>query len=307
MHVTGMVGYHGKHGCRLYCGMQGRCEHHGMHYFPALLKPLNYNVLGCTHGDIDVKNLLVPLCERYHKNLCIVISSSNNSQYRAQHLETGISKPSIFSGLDPSSTLGLPHSVGSDIMHLAALNLMDLMISLWHGTIDCTRLDDKSTWDWAVLQGDVWQDHGRAVAAALHYLPSLFDCPLHNIADKLTSRYKAWEFLLYLYGLGLGLLYGILPDRFFTNYCKLVLGIHLMNQHRILEANVCDAYQALLSFAQEFKLFYCQHLPTCIHFVRPCMHLLVHLPHEVLQIGPPICSSQWMLECTISNLGEEIK
>ena len=307
MHVTGMVGYHGKHGCRLYCGMQGRREHHGTHYFPALLKPLNYNVLGCTHGDIDVKNLLVPLCERYHKNLCIVISSSNNSQYRAQHLETGISKPSIFSGLDPSSTLGLPHSVGSDIMHLAALNLMDLMISLWHGTIDCTRLDDKSTWDWAVLQGDVWQDHGRAVAAALHYLPSLFDCPLHNIADKLTSRYKAWEFLLYLYGLGLGLLYGILPDRFFTNYCKLVLGIHLMNQHRILEANVCDAYQALLSFAQEFKLFYCQHLPTCIHFVRPCMHLLVHLPHEVLQIGPPICSSQWMLECTISNLGEEIK
>jgi len=108
MHVTGMVGYHGKHGCRLYCGMQGRREHHGTHYFPALLKPLNYNVLGCTHGDIDVKNLPVPSHEWYHKNLCIVISSSNNSQYCARHLETGISKPSIFSGLDLSSTLGLP-------------------------------------------------------------------------------------------------------------------------------------------------------------------------------------------------------
>jgi len=282
MHVTGMVGYHGKHGCRLYCGMQGRREHHGTHYFPALLKPLNYNVSGCTHGDIDVKNLLVPSRKRYHENLRIVILSSNNSQYRTRCLETGISKPSIFSGLDPSSTLRLPHSAGSDIMHLAALNLTDLMISLWRGTIDCTRPDDKSTWDWAVLRGDVWQDHGRAVAAALHYLPSSFDRPPRNIADKLTSGYKAWEFLLYLYGLGPGLLYGILPDRFFTNYCKLILGIRLMNQHRISEVNVRDAHRALLSFAQEFELFYCQCLPTCIHFVRPCMHSLVHLPHEVL-------------------------
>ena len=37
------------------------------------------------------------------------------------------------------------------------------------------------------------------------------------------------------------------------------------------------------------------------------MHSLVHLPYEVLCIGPPICSSQWTLECTIGNLGEEIK
>jgi len=187
--------------------------------------------------------------------------------------------------------LGLPHSAGSDIIHLAALNLTDLMISLWCSTIDCTKPDDKSTWDWAVLQGNIWQDHGRAVAAALHYLPSSFDRPPHNIAEKLTSGYKAWEFLLYLYGLGPGLLYGILPDNIFTNYCKLVLGIRLMNQYRILEANVYDVHQALLSFAQEFELLYCQCLPTRIHFIHPCMHSLVHLPYEILQIGPPICSS----------------
>ena len=34
----------------------------------------------------------------------------------------------------------------------------------------------------------------------------------------------------------------ILPDNFFTNYCKLVLGIRLLNQHRISEVNVCDAH-----------------------------------------------------------------
>jgi hypothetical protein len=80
-----------------------------------------------------------------------------------------------------------------------------------------------------------------------------------------------------------------------------------MNQHRITQANVHDAHFALLTFAHEFEVIYCQCLPTCIHFVRPCMHSLVHLPCEVIRIGPPICLSQWTLECTIGNLGEEIK
>jgi hypothetical protein len=33
----------------------------------------------------------------------------------------------------------------------------------------------------------------------------------------------------------------------------------------------------------------------------------MHLPYEVVHLGPPICSSQWALERTIGNLGEEIK
>ena len=61
----------------------------------------------------------------------MLVTSPSDAQYHARRLETGISKPSIFSGLDPSSTLGLPKSAGSDIMHLGALNLSDLMISLW--------------------------------------------------------------------------------------------------------------------------------------------------------------------------------
>jgi hypothetical protein len=33
----------------------------------------------------------------------------------------------------------------------------------------------------------------------------------------------------------------------------------------------------------------------------------MHLLREVVHLGPPICLSQWTLECTIGNLGEEIK
>ena len=249
MHITGLVGYHGKHGCRLYCGMAGRREAQGKHYFPVLLKPLNYEVEGSMHADIDIWCLPSPSRQQYSINLRYLVTSPNESQYRARRLATGISKPSIFSGLDRSSTLRLPHSAGSDIMHLGALNLSDLMISLWRGTIDCTRPDDKSSWTWVVLRGEVWQQHGKAVADTLHYLPSSFDRPPRNIAEKLTSGYKAWEFLLYLYGLCPGLLYGVLPDAFYSNFCKLVFGIRLMNQHRITVANVCEAHQVLLSFA----------------------------------------------------------
>jgi len=87
----------------------------------------------------------------------------------------------------------------------------------------------------------------------------------------------------------------------------MVYGVCLMNQHRITRDNLCQAYLALTSFTQEYEMIYCQHLATQIHFVQPYIHSLVHLPHEVVCLGPPICSSQWTLEHTIGNLGEEIK
>ncbi len=80
-----------------------------------------------------------------------------------------------------------------------------------------------------------------------------------------------------------------------------------MNQHKITLSNLRDACWVLYNFAEEFESLYCQCLPTRIHFVRPCLHSLVHLPREVICLGPLICSSQWTLECTIRNLGEEIK
>ena len=97
-----------------------------------------------------------------------------------------------------------------------------------------------------------------------------------------------------------GLLHKLLQTR-------TVYGMQLINQHNISLDNIRNTYLALASFAQEFEEIYCQRLVTWIHFVRPCLHFLVHLPHEVICLGPPICSSQWTLERTIGNLGEKIK
>ena len=106
-------------------------------------------------------------------------------------------------------------------MHLI-LNLVDLLINLWRGTFDCNPNDSKATWDWAVLVGEIWKMHGADVGNAVPNLPGSFDRPPCNPAEKINSGYKAWEFLLYFFGLGPCLLFGILPDAYWTNYCKLV-------------------------------------------------------------------------------------
>lgn len=277
------------------------------HYYPALLKPDNYEVEGSNHGDIPFTNL--PSCSEtiYSENLRNLMSSPNETQYKKRRLETGISKPSIFLGLHPDKRLGIPNCFGLDIMHLAALNLPDLLINLWHGTFDCDRRDDRSTWDWVKLVGRTWEEHGQQVAAATPYLPGSFDQPPRNPAEKISSGYKAWEFLLYLFGLGPGLFYNILPEKYYKNYCKLVFGMRIIHQHQIDQAAILEAHAALLEFACGFEILYYQRRADRLHFVRQSIHAVTHLAPEVLRLGPHACTSQWTMERTIGNLGQEIR
>jgi hypothetical protein len=41
------------------------------------------------------------------------------------------SRPGIFLGLNQEKILGVPGCFGADIMHLASLNIPDLLINLW--------------------------------------------------------------------------------------------------------------------------------------------------------------------------------
>jgi hypothetical protein len=306
-YLNGLVGHHGKHGCRLYCSVTGRHKPGGSHYFPALLKPDNYAVQGCDHEDISFANL--PSCSQktYHSNLHYLMSSPNETQYKKRRLETGISKPTIFLGLKQDKMLGIPGCFGSDIMHLGSLNLPDLLINLWRGTLDCDKKDDVSTWEWATLRGSIWEEHGRQVAATTPYLPGSFDRPPRNPAEKISSGYKAWEFLLYMFGLGPGLLLNILPNIYYRNFCKLVFGMRIIHQHQINRNDLQKAHEALLEFASEFEQIYYQRRTDRLHFVRQSIHAVTHLAPEVTRIGPPTCSSQWTMERTIGNLGQEVR
>ena len=192
-------------------------------------------------------------------------------------------------------------------MHLISLNIPDLMLGLWHGTIDCDLSDNKESWDWAVLVGDTWKDHGQHVADATPYLPGSFDRPPRNPAIKISSGYKAWEFLTYLYGLGPGLLYGILPDRYWKNFCKLVIGVRLLHQRSISKVQLIKGHQLLVDFVNGFEELYYQRKVSRLHFCRQSLHALLHVGPEIPRLGPGSYYSQWTMERTIGNLGEEIR
>ncbi|KAJ6492467.1 hypothetical protein C8R47DRAFT_928787, partial [Mycena vitilis] len=148
--LNGLVGHHGKHGCRMYCSLPGRHKEGASHYYPARFKPDLYFVEGCDHDDVDLGELLDSFgseeaAERYHTNLKFVSESKNQTQYKERRLETGICKPTIFSGLPRNHRLGVPDCFAMDAMHAPCINLPDLMIPLWRGTFDCDKTDDRAT------------------------------------------------------------------------------------------------------------------------------------------------------------------
>ncbi|KAK1216301.1 hypothetical protein PQX77_021077 [Marasmius sp. AFHP31] len=310
--LSGCVGHHGKVHCRFYCPLRGRRKQGASIYYPARFLPNQYTVSGCVHPDIQISNLLRNFTpdkciSRYNQNLDIMRQSQHKTDYERNRLETGISKPSIFSGLDQSHSIPVPTCFPGDIMHLPCLNIPDLFFSLWRGTLDCDKSDSKDSWWWAVLKDDVWKEHGLEVAKCTPYIPGSFDRPPRNPAEKINSGYKAWEYLLYFFGLGPCLFHGVLPDTIWEHYCKLVRAFRLMMQEEILVEEIQEASRLFTEFSDEFETIYVQRHPGRIHFVRPSIHSISHIPPEVLRLGPFIIFAQWVIERTIGNLGEEIK
>ncbi|KAG2073319.1 hypothetical protein BDR04DRAFT_1116451 [Suillus decipiens] len=160
--------------------------------------------------------------------------------------------------------------------------------------MDCAPTDNVNTWDWAVLcDGDGWIAHRKAVEATGPYLPGSFDRKPQNIAEKINTDYKPWEFHLYTFGLGPALLYNILPEPYWLNYCKLVCGFQIRSQHSLTAEELTDAFILLGTWEQEFETLYYQLREDHLHFT--------------VQKGLQICYAQWMMEHTIGNLSQEIQ
>jgi hypothetical protein len=300
-YINRLVGHQGKIGCCLYCLFKGRLK--SSHYYPVCLKPEDGepgdhpDILPAEYGDNTFFD--------YNNQLKYVTESRNKTQYKARHLQTGVMKPGIFLGLQPKHTHTIPRCFGYNIMHLVSLNIPDLLVSLWCGTIDGNK-DNWRLWDFAVLRGTIWTDHGIDVASMTPYLPGSFNCPPRNPAEKINSGYKAWEYLMYIYGLGPGLFYHILPKPYWRNLCRLVHGICIAHQYKIPMMSLKQAHQFLLDFILEFENLYYKRHRNQMHFVCPCIHLLIHIAPEVLRAGPGIIGSQWVMEWAIGDLGSEI-
>ncbi|KAJ3924905.1 MAG: hypothetical protein NXY57DRAFT_1033246, partial [Lentinula lateritia] len=299
VYFSGGVGHSGKNGCRVWCGQSGRHKDGESMYYPVIFKPNAYIMPGCDFDDVNPAVVLAMDPQRYQQDLQLIMASRTAADYSENCRETGIKVPSIFLGLHPHTYLGLPNMFPGDIMHLI-LNLADILIPLWRGSLHCDQSDDVSTWVWAVLKNkDTWDKHGADVANCTPYLPGSFDCPPHNPAEKINSSYKAWKFLLYLFSLGPGLLYNVLPLEFWKSYCKLCAGIHYMYQYKITRNQLKTMHILLIQFSVEYERLYVQRKISRIHFVRQSIHYLRHAAPKIERVGPGITYSQWTMERSI--------
>ncbi|KIK83593.1 hypothetical protein PAXRUDRAFT_153117 [Paxillus rubicundulus Ve08.2h10] len=251
-----MVGHSSKNGCHIYCGVVSHQKTNGRHYYPILIKPQDHCVAGSDHVDYNVFDLPSGSSHTYTQNLKKLVSSPNQTQYDKHKMSTGITKAPLILGMSPSCSLGVPYCMTTNIMHLAG-NLSDLLISLRCGMIDCDATDAIDSWDWAVLSdGAIWDTYGVSVHKTGSHLPGSFGTQPCNIAKKLTSGYKTWELQLHTFSLGPILLYNILPDKYFTNYCTLVCGFQIMCQHSITTKSLVSAQSLLCQWEHGFKHLY---------------------------------------------------
>ncbi|KAL0573146.1 hypothetical protein V5O48_008812 [Marasmius crinis-equi] len=304
--LNGWVGHHGKNGCRLLCGMPGRHKPNVGTYYPVMLRPHGDLPIGSIHDDIDINTIRPPTVEEYTERLRYVLSSENPREYEFRRRETGIRLPSLIAGVPKS--LHPAKACPTDIMHLF-LNVCTLLVSLLRGSIDHGRADTPENWPFAVLHDvDVWKNHGARVGAAGRYLPvCLEDRIPRNPAEKINSGYKACEYLVYVFGFCPALLYGLLPPLFYRHFCKLVAAVRMIHQYSITREDLVRAHELLTGFVYQFELLYVERKLERIHFIRPCIHALIHLIQEIIRLGCLFALAQWTLERTIGRFVGEMR
>ncbi|KAF5368205.1 hypothetical protein D9757_011314 [Collybiopsis confluens] len=275
--IDGRVTHHGALGCRLGCKMKGRHKPNSGHYYAAHAKPLVCTVTDNQHDDVDIEQLSPQSPEEYQEHLAVLRRSTGPTDYARNRKATGLSKPSILLGLHPTLSLPVPN-------------------------------DNKATWDWVKLVGEAWEQHGLDVENATQYFPSSFHRPPRNPTKKLSSGYKATEYYLYVFGLGPGLFRSILRPEDWRNVCKATVAIRTLFRYSLSADELTRVHILLVQFAEEYEHFYYQRREDRIHFCRPCIHTIAaHACPEVVRVGPGAYSTQFPMERTIGDLGQELK
>ncbi|KAI0352686.1 hypothetical protein OH77DRAFT_1408449 [Trametes cingulata] len=302
----GTVGHHGAFGCRVLCGLLGRHKPGCPHYYPALLRPLGDPAPGSDHDDISLASLRGPSVEEYNRNLQLLLSARNDTQYKQLRRATGLCKPSIVSGLPRA--LPIPFCFPPDLMHLSWLNIPELYLSLWRGTIKGSTRSDPKSWVCAVWATDEkWTAHGRRVERAMPFLPGFFDRPPRNIAEKVNSGYKATEYKTWFYNYAPAMLRNELSEAYWEQLCELVHGVTLLYAESIRPEEIVESKQHLSAAVLHHEILYYARDPDRLHVVRPCIHSVWHAPDMVVLLGSLICLTQLPMERLIGDLGGQIK
>lgn len=305
--LDGRTGHHAAHPCRVGCDFPGRYKDaSGGHYYSAHLRP-NDAKKGSDKPDFDVRAPLEATTESYDANLRKVLEAQTQKEYENLRRDTGISKPSLVSGLLPTQTLQPPHCFSLDLMHLIYINLAQLLVLLFRGELRVEKPDRKNLWEWVVLLGDLWEKVGKAVQEAGAHYPSHFHRPPRNPCEKINSGYKATEYYKLVFDLFPAFLYGLLEEKYWRNLCRVTHAVRILVQRSIKMEQVEEVREHMVLFVEEFENLYYQRKLTRMHFCRALLHSLLHTGPEIPRMGPGAYDNQYPLERTIGELGSELR
>ena len=106
---------------------------------------------------------------------------------------------------------------------------------------------------------------------------------------KLSTHYKymkASEYRAFLLYYSLPVLNGILPCQYLNHFSLLVISIHTLLQQSIPDRQILQCESMINTFCQQFEVLYGQ------RYMSANVHLLLHLPNTVRQLGP-----LWVYSC----------
>ncbi|KAK1227461.1 hypothetical protein PQX77_009546 [Marasmius sp. AFHP31] len=308
--MSKLVGHHGRNGCRLLCNMPGRHKPGVGTYYPTLLRPDGQVPRpvpeASAHPDIHPDTVTSPTVEDYQDRLQHVMDSPNATQYKKRQRKTGIRGPSLFTALPKA--LPCPKLFPADLMHLY-LNLNQLILQLWKGDIEYNGDENPKDWPFAILHDpDIFDLFGLAVERACRYIPTCVETRIpRNPAKKANTQYKATEYHMLIFGLCPGLLYGRMPDYLYQHFSQLVSATPVVLRRRKSLEELRQARKDLVEYVVLFEQYYYQRKIECLHFVRPCIHALLHIIEELIQVGSLTELSQWTTETTISHYERRLR
>ena len=93
-------------------------------------------------------------------------------------------------------------------------------------------------------------------------------------------HWKASELMSFLLVYSLPILEGIMSKKYFQHHVLLVYAITLLNLESVSEENIETAHRLLRKYVSTFVVLYGEKYTTCN------IHLLLHLPENVIKFGP---------------------
>jgi hypothetical protein len=153
---------------------------------------------------------------------------------------------------------------------------------------------EPSTEQWH-LEKKVWEAIGTEMKVARSTIPTSLGRAPRNIWVH-SKSFKAVEWWNWVELYSLPLLYGRLPEPFFSHWMKYVELFHLIFQFDITGAEIDRIQTLAVDFLSEYERIYYRYRSDALWMNTSNHHLLLHISTYINGLGPPFVFWQFAME-----------